>query len=95
LALDFHHWQGVMIDNFSSELTPQQIAGLITLDESFSRFSRGGGGYSEEFWTDEGVRTSPDWQIIRQMAKHALSLFGWPEEEPPGHAEEFVKGSGS
>jgi hypothetical protein len=64
LALDFHHWQGVMIDNFSSELTPEQVASLIAIDESFSRFSRGGSDYSEEFWTDEGVRTSPDWQNI-------------------------------
>jgi hypothetical protein len=83
LALDFHHWQGVMIDNFSSELTSEQIANLVAIDEILDRFSRGGSDYSEEFWTDEAVRKSPDWESIRQMARQSLSRFGWPEEEPP------------
>ena len=83
LAVDFHHWQDVMIDNFSSELTAEQIASLAAIEEIFSRFSRGGSEYREEFWMDEAVRKSPDWESIRQMARQALSRFGWPEEEPP------------
>jgi hypothetical protein len=95
LALDFNHWQGVMTDNFSSELTPEQIASLAAIDETFSRFSKLDSEYSEDFWTDEAVRKSLAWENIRQMARRALSLFGWPEEEPPSHAHEFVKGSAS
>jgi len=95
LALDFHHWQGVMIDDFSSELTPEQIASLTAIEATFSRFSRGGSEYNEEFWMDEAVRKSPDWENIRQRTRRALSLFGWPEEEPPSDAHEFVKGRGS
>jgi len=55
----------VMIDNFSCELTPEQIASLAAIDEIFSRFSRGGSEYREEFWMDEAVRSSPDWESIR------------------------------
>jgi hypothetical protein len=82
LALDLHHWREVMIDNCSSELTSEQNASLAAIDEVFPRFSRGGSEYREEFWMDEAVRKSPEWERIRQMAKDALSNFGWSEGEP-------------
>jgi len=82
LALDFHHWREAMIDNFSSELTSEQNASLAAIDEVFSRFSKGGSEYREEFWMDEVVRKSPDWERIRQMARDALSHFGWSEVVP-------------
>lgn len=71
-----------MIDNFSAELTPEQNASLAAIDKVFSSFSKSGSEYREEFWMDEAVRKSPDWERIRQMAREALARFGWPEEEP-------------
>src|SRR6267142_5963573 len=62
LALEFDHWREVLIENCGSELTAEQIASLAAIDGLFSRFSRGGSDYKPEFWTDEALRNSQDWE---------------------------------
>lgn len=93
LALDFDHWQSVLVSNFGSELSPDQIASLAVIDDKFASFSRGGKEFKAEFWTDEALRQSADWQSIRQMAGRTLHLFGWPLAIPPSYAHEYVKGT--
>jgi hypothetical protein len=92
MALGFDHWAQVFIGNFRSEFTTEQIASLTSIDEKFDLFSGEGKGFNEEFWTDDGLRDSPEWENIRHLAEQALRLFGWPIETPPSYAHEFVEG---
>lgn len=90
LVLDFDHWRDVLIENCGSELTAEQIASLAAIDALFSRFSRGGSDYKPEFWTDEALRNSQDWEVVRREARQALARFGWPAAIPPSHADQYV-----
>jgi hypothetical protein len=90
LALEFSHWRGVLVGNFASELTPEQIASLTVIVEKLALFSRGGKSFKEGFWTDEALRESTDWENIRQLAIQALHRFGWSEESPPTQAHGFT-----
>jgi len=83
LALDLDHWTEVVLDNFRCELTEEQISSLTAIDQKFDLLSRGGIEFSEEFWTEDALRKSAEWEKIRQMAKEALHRFGWPVETPP------------
>jgi hypothetical protein len=93
LALDFNHWQSILLSNFSSELTQQQIAHLTAIDGEFDQLSREGARYDPEFWTNDALQTSSKWNSLRQMAVQVLHSFGWPVTTPPSHAAEYVKGS--
>jgi len=90
LALEFDHWRDVLIENCGSELTAEQIASLAAIDGLFSRFSRSGSDYKPEFWTDEALRNSQDWEVVRREARQVLARFGRPVAIPPSHADEYV-----
>ena len=72
LALDFDHWQSVLVSNFGPELTSEQIASLAAIDVPFTSFSRGGKEFTEEFWTDQALEQSSGWEVIRDMAGRAF-----------------------
>lgn len=42
------------------------------LDAIFASRSRGGNGFDEMFWTNEGFQNHPDWQRIREEARTFL-----------------------
>jgi hypothetical protein len=92
LAFEFDHWAQTLIGNFRSELTTEQIASITVIDENFDLLGREGKGFNEEFWTDDGLRNSPEWKNIRRLAEQALRLFEWPVETPPSSTHEFVEG---
>jgi hypothetical protein len=71
--------------NFRSELTVEQLSCVDLIDECLSRMSKG--------YCDEAVSNSPEWQHIRRLAAEALNAFGWPLEDPPNYAHEFVRRS--
>jgi len=81
-ALDFDNWQSVIIGNFGAELTSEQLGCLKAIDERFTSHSRGGASFTEQFWTDEALRESADWENIREMARRALRAFGWLPRVP-------------
>jgi hypothetical protein len=87
LALDFDQWRLVAVSSFRSELTTSQLLCLDAIDTSLSELTALG----SEHWTDDAVRKSTEWQGIRALAAAALASFGWPVEEPPSHADEYVE----
>ena len=89
LALDFDHWNEVVLSNFQSELTPAQLSSLRAIARSISDMTRAGAA----LWTEIAVRESSEWNFVRTLAAAALNSFGWPLETPPSHADEFVGGS--
>jgi hypothetical protein len=88
LALDFDHWNDVVLSNLSSELRPAQKASLAAISNSVSEMTQAG----PTLWTEDSVRQSDQWAEVRVLAAKALESFNWPSEIPPSHADEFVNG---
>jgi len=88
LALDFDLWREVVLSNFRSELSTDQMCCIESIDQSLAQLTRMG----PECWTEEAVRQSEEWKRVRTLAADALDAFGWPLETPPSHADEFVGG---
>jgi len=88
LALDFDLWREIVLNNFRSQLSAKQMSAIEKIDRSLSLLTR----MRPECWTEEAVRQSEEWKRIRALAGDALKSFGWPQETPPSHADEFVEG---
>jgi len=86
LALQFDPWYVVVLRNFRSEMTVDQLSALDSLDHSLSELTKEG----PHHWTDEAVRSSDRWRSVRALAAAALHCFNWPNETPPSHADEYV-----
>jgi len=86
LALDFDHWRVVVLDNYERDLNLDQLSALKALQEKLDWLTCD----SKKHWTDEAIRTSPEWQGIRSLATSALQAFGWPVESPPSYANEYI-----
>lgn len=73
LALqDADHVLEVMLgERGAASLTPGQMAACRQLKETLERLV-GGEPETSSFWTDEGVRTHPNWTAIRLAAREAL-----------------------
>ncbi len=41
------------------------------------------GRHDPSLWTDEGLRTRPDWEKVRRLAREALSSMGYDLDPPP------------
>lgn len=80
VALDVSNWIGWAVQCPDAKLTDQQRSGLIELDSLLDRMS---GPHNAHLWTDEALRSRPEWVEVRQMACSALTLFGWPIEASP------------
>jgi hypothetical protein len=85
LVLGFDHWREVALHNYRGELSADELAALTALDEKLNWLTANG----REHWSDEAVRTSPEWQNIRYLATRVLEIFGWPLETPPSYAHEY------
>jgi hypothetical protein len=88
LALDFDLWREVVLSNFRSELSTDQMSCIENIDRSLSQLTRVG----PECWTEESLRKSEEWKRVRTLAAAALDSFGWPLETPQSHADEFIGG---
>lgn len=90
LALDFDQWREMTIHNYGNDLTSVQRSSLVALDDKLNQLTAQG----KEYWTDQAVRTSLEWQQVRELANHVLRAFSWPEETPRSYASEYIsKGS--
>jgi hypothetical protein len=85
LALEFDNWQEISLHNYRKEFSVDQISAMSALDAKLDWLSNAG----KEYWSDEAVRTSPEWQNIRYLGTCVLDAFGWPVETPPSHAHEY------
>ena len=88
LALDFDLWREIVLHNFRSELSTDQMSCMEDIDRAFSELTHMG----PEHWTDDAVRESQEWKRVRTLATTALESFAWPQEIPPSHADEYVGG---
>lgn len=89
LALDFDHWKDVVLSNFGADLTADQKSCIENIDRRLSALTHLG----PEHWTEHAVRESQEWQRLRSVAIEALQSFGWPQQTPPSHADEYIGGT--
>jgi hypothetical protein len=84
LVLDFDPWQDVIFRNYGKELSVDQISSIRKLDEKLHWLTKNG----VQHWTDDAVRTSPEWRNVQSLAASVLKAFGWSPESPPSYAHE-------
>ena len=85
LVLAFDHWRLCAVGNYGAEMTAAQKEALAAIDEFTKKPDR-------VVWEEASLYTHPFWECVRGMAKVALGSFGWPLEEPPSYAHEYVRG---
>jgi len=88
LALDFDQWREIVLNNFRSELSIDQMSCMENIDRVLSELTHMG----PEHWTEDAVRESEEWKRVRTLATAALEAFGWERQKPPSHADEYVAG---
>src|ERR1700727_1049497 len=71
LALEFDHWQEVVLHNYGKQLSADQACAVKILKEKLHSLTLAGA----EHWTDESVRNSPEWQNVRSLAADVLKVF--------------------
>jgi hypothetical protein len=92
LALGFGHSYDVARDNYPDYFTPNQWTTLETIEHVLDQMS---GQENADRWTDDAVRVSGDWGLLRTLAQIALGAIGWKVEIPPSYAHEYIPGSAS
>jgi hypothetical protein len=86
LALDFDNFKRAALEGLESELTQAQRESLLDVDRLLAAMSE---ARQADLWTEEGVRTHPKWQEVREAAKRVLVEFGW-DDGPPNPKRGFV-----
>jgi hypothetical protein len=69
LALDFHYAREAVVGNFAADLPPEAVAALAEVDAAFGPLVGDG-------WSEDAVRSSPEWAAVRGRAGAALDLLG-------------------
>jgi len=83
LASDFGNWCSWALDSDDVKLTDQQRSRIAALDARLEQMS---GEHNAELWTDDALRSRPEWENVRRDAREILELFQWPieDEDDPG-----------
>jgi len=68
LGLDLDNFRSAVVGNFSAELPPELVAALAGVDAAFGPIVGDG-------WSEEAVRSAPEWAVIRERAALALELL--------------------
>jgi aspartate aminotransferase-like enzyme len=90
LVLDFDHWRSCVLHNYEGELTTEQVASLVALDQLIEKMSKSG---DKAFWEEAALYAHPVWVDIRNLASKSLLAFGWAKDKPPSYASEYVRGA--
>ena len=77
IADDFGNWCQWVLNAADVRLTNQQRSCLISLDTRLNRMS---GEDNADLWTEDALRSRPEWEEVRSEALDLLDLFEWPEE---------------
>jgi len=85
VADDFGHWCGWVLDSKDVELTDEQRSRLAALDARLGEMS---GEHNAKLWTDDALRSRPEWEEVRRDAREILGLFEWPIEDEGDPAQE-------
>jgi hypothetical protein len=68
LALDFDNFRAAVVGHFAAELPAGVVAALADVDAAFGPIVGDG-------WSEEAVRSSPEWAVVRERAEVALGLL--------------------
>lgn len=74
MALDFYSYFTLSYNQYLNNqlLTSEAFDELFLLDKIFDKHS---GDNNPDFWDDSLLEVNKDWNIVRQKAKHVLSLM--------------------
>lgn len=78
LAIEFDQWYQVMKRRRS--LFPVKARKL--LEDLNSKLDEMSGPENSRFWLEDTLKTDVAWEMIRDLARHALNAIGWPIENP-------------
>jgi hypothetical protein len=68
LALDFDNFRSAVLGNFAAELSPELLTALAGVDAGLC-------GIGGEGWSEEAVRSAPEWAVVRERSRTALALL--------------------
>jgi hypothetical protein len=83
VADDLGNWSQWALHSTDVKLSDEQRTRLIALDTLTQEMS---GEHNAELWTDDALRSHPEWEDVRQQARVILELFQWPidDKDDPG-----------
>ncbi len=88
IADDFDNWCGWALGSPDLTLTDAQRSCLVALDARLDEMS---GEHNAELWTDEALRSRPEWEEVRRGAREILELFQWPIEDKDDPGVEIIR----
>ena len=88
VADDFGHWCGWVLESKDVKLTDEQRSRLTALDARLDEMS---GEHNAELWTDDALRSRPEWEEGRRDARTILELLQWPMEDDDDPGVEVVR----
>lgn len=77
IAGDFFNWSGPLLRQENSAITDEQRSALSALDARLNEMSERH-ERDKELWTEEGLRSRPEWKEVRRDARKTLESFQWP-----------------
>ncbi len=83
VADDFDNWCRWALASADLKLTEEQRSRLSALNRRLDQMS---GEHNAELWTEDALRSRPEWEEVRREAREILELFQWPIEvqDDPG-----------
>lgn len=76
-----------LLQSTDVKLTEEQRSRLIAMDDFIKGMS---GQRNARLWTDDALRSRPEWEEIRRQARRILGLFQWPMEASDDPGPEVV-----
>lgn len=76
VADDVGHWTRWVLQSSDAKLTDEQRSSLAELDAHTDQMND-----NAHLWTEEALRSQPEWDEVRRKARKALKLFGWSVED--------------
>ncbi len=76
------------LNTTDARLTEEQRSRLAALDARLDKMS---GELNADLWTDDALRSRPEWEEVRRNARTILELFQWPIEDEDDPGVELVR----
>jgi acetyl esterase/lipase len=80
VMLDFDDALLLIKGELWSTLTPSQVEALIRIDDKMTEMTR---EFDPNRIPEDALRSDPQWEELRALAKQALMAFNWPDLPPP------------
>jgi hypothetical protein len=89
IAGHFFNWSRSLIRHADSAITDEQRSALSALDARLNEMSERH-ERDKELWTEEGLRSRPEWKEVRRDARKTLESFQWPLEADDVNVTPYV-----